>query len=142
MGFFGKNIRNLNVCEGSRPEGGEDCRRIPRLTTSNKLTDDELKGKTREFKDRLAEETLDDSFCRKPLRYAGKAAVSMQAFGIMNIPVQPRGGEWLFHRGRIAEMAKTERGEVNLGGNSGGIPECADRQGVHVVTVNDYPGKP
>lgn len=66
-----------------------------------KLSDDELKGKTREFKKRLADgETLDDIL---PEAYAVVREASVRVIGLRHFRVQIIGGV-ILHQGRIAEM--------------------------------------
>ncbi len=98
-----------------------------------KLTDDGLRAKTAEFKDRLAKgETLDDIL---PEAFAVVREAGVRSLGMRHFDVQLIGGIVL-HRGRIAEM-KTGEGKtlvatlpVYLNALSG--------KGVHVITVNDY----
>ena len=98
-----------------------------------KLTDEELRNKTQEFKDRVKNgETLDDIL---PEAYATVAEASSRVLGMRHFRVQLIGGI-IIHQGRIAEM-KTGEGKtlvatlpVYLNALSG--------KGVHVVTVNDY----
>src|SRR5699024_12619224 len=72
-----------------------------------KLTDDELKAKTQEFKDRLKKgETLDDLL---PEAYAVVREASWRVLGMKQYPVQLIGGIVL-HQGRIADM-KTGEGK-------------------------------
>ena len=101
-----------------------------------KLTDEELRAKTTEFKNRLEKgETLDDIL---PEAYATVAEASSRVLGMRHFRVQLIGGI-IIHQGRIAEM-KTGEGKtlvatlpVYLNALSG--------KGVHVVTVNDYLAK-
>ncbi len=98
-----------------------------------KLTDSQLKAKTKEFKERLgAGETLDDIL---PEAFAVVREASVRVLGMRHFKVQLIGGIVL-HQGRISEM-KTGEGKtlvatlpVYLNALSG--------KGVHVVTVNDY----
>ena len=100
------------------------------------LTDEQLQGKTREFKDRLnAGETLDDLL---PEAFATAREASDRVIGLRPYPVQLLGGIVL-HQGRIAEM-KTGEGKTLVA-----ILPCylnaLTGEGVHVVTVNDYLAK-
>jgi len=101
-----------------------------------KLSDAELKSKTKEFKERLANgETLDDIL---PEAYATVREAASRVLGMKHYRVQLIGGI-ILHQGRIAEM-RTGEGKTlvstlpaYLNGLTG--------QGVHVVTVNDYLAK-
>jgi len=97
------------------------------------LTEEELKGKTQEFKDRLAAgETLDDIL---PEAFAAVREAADRVLGMRPYPVQLIGGIVL-HQGRIAEM-KTGEGKTLVA-----ILPCylnaLTGKGVHVVTVNEY----
>ncbi|MEW9094427.1 MAG: preprotein translocase subunit SecA [Clostridiaceae bacterium] len=100
------------------------------------LTDEELRAKTDEFKDRLAKgETLDDILIEA---FAVVREASWRVIGLKHYREQLMGGIVL-HQGRIAEM-KTGEGKTlvatlpsYLNGLSG--------NGVHIVTVNDYLAK-
>ena len=97
------------------------------------LTDEELKAKTPEFKERLAQgETLDDIL---PEAFAAIREAADRVLGMRPYPVQLIGGIVL-HQGRIAEM-KTGEGKTLVA-----ILPCylnaLTGEGVHVVTVNDY----
>ncbi len=99
------------------------------------LSDDELKGKTQEFKDRLANgETLDDIL---PEAYAvvREAASRANVLNMRHFPVQLMGGI-IMHQGRIAEM-KTGEGKT-LVATLPAYLNALEGKGVHVVTVNDY----
>ncbi|MGL5575802.1 MAG: preprotein translocase subunit SecA [Sarcina sp.] len=98
-----------------------------------KLSEEELKGKTQEFRERLAKgETLDDLLVEA---FAVVREASRRQLGMSHYREQMIGGIVL-HQGRIAEM-KTGEGKtlvatlpVYLNALSG--------KGVHVITVNDY----
>ena len=97
------------------------------------LSEDELKGKTQEFKNRLENgETLDDIL---PEAFAAVREAAWRVLGMKPYPVQLIGGIVL-HQGRIAEM-KTGEGKTLVA-----ILPCylnaLTGEGVHVVTVNDY----
>ena len=98
------------------------------------MTDDELRGKTAEFKKRYNEnfETLDDLLPEAfaVVREAGKRVLDMKHF-----KVQIMGGIAL-HQGRIAEM-RTGEGKTLVATLPAYLNAIAGR-GVHVVTVNDY----
>ncbi len=104
--------------------------------TLGNLSDEELKNKTVEFKERLKNgETLDDIL---PEAYAVVCEASSRVLSMRHFRVQLIGGI-ILHQGRIAEM-KTGEGKtlvatlpVYLNALSG--------KGVHVVTVNDYLAK-
>ena len=101
-----------------------------------KLTDDELRNKTKEFKDRLAKgETLDDIL---PEAYAVVREAAWRAIGMKHYRVQLIGGI-ILHQGRIAEM-KTGEGKT-LVSTLPAYLNALEGNGVHVVTVNDYLAK-
>ena len=100
------------------------------------LSETELKGKTAEFKARLAQgETLDDLL---PEAFAAVREAADRVLGMRPYPVQLLGGI-ILHQGRIAEM-KTGEGKTLVA-----IMPCylnaLTGKGVHVVTVNDYLAK-
>ena len=100
------------------------------------LSEEELKGKTEEFKARLAQgETLDDILVEA---FAAIREAAWRVLGMKPYPVQLIGGVVL-HQGRIAEM-KTGEGKTLVA-----ILPCylnaLTGLGVHVVTVNDYLAK-
>ncbi|NMA26032.1 MAG: preprotein translocase subunit SecA, partial [Clostridiales bacterium] len=98
-----------------------------------KLTDDELKAKTAEFKKRLgAGETLDDIL---PEAFATVREAADRVIGERPYRVQLIGGIVL-HQGRIAEM-KTGEGKTLVAVLPSYLNALAGK-GVHVVTVNDY----
>ena len=99
------------------------------------LSDEELRGKTQEFKDRLAKgETLDDIL---PEAYAvvREAASRPNVLNMKHFPVQLMGGI-VMHQGRIAEM-RTGEGKT-LVATLPAYLNALEGKGVHVVTVNDY----
>ncbi|WP_034802480.1 preprotein translocase subunit SecA [Eubacterium sp. AB3007] len=100
------------------------------------LTDEELKAKTQEFRDRLAAgETLDDIL---PEAFAVCREGAWRSIGLKHFHVQIIGGIVL-HQGRIAEM-KTGEGKTLVAT----LPvylNALEGKGVHVVTVNDYLAK-
>ena len=101
-----------------------------------KLTDDELKHKTKEFKERLANgETLDDIL---PEAYAAVREAAWRSIGLKHYRVQLIGGI-ILHQGRIAEM-KTGEGKT-LVSTLPAYLNALEGKGVHIVTVNDYLAK-
>ena len=101
-----------------------------------KLTDSELKEKTREFKKRLAEgETLDDIL---PEAFAVVREAAVRTLGMKHYRVQLIGGI-ILHQGRIAEM-KTGEGKTLVSTLPAYLNALAG-EGVHIVTVNDYLAK-
>ena len=97
-----------------------------------RLSDDELQGKTEEFKHRYQNgETVDD-FIRKLLRLFVKVQASTW---YVSVPVQLMGGAAL-HEGNIAEM-KTGEGKT-LTSTMPVYLNALTGKGVHVVTVNEY----
>ena len=100
------------------------------------LSDEELKAKTPEFKERLANgETLDDIL---PEAFATVREASRRVLGMEHFPVQLTGGIVL-HQGRIAEM-KTGEGKTLVSTCPAYLNALTGR-GVHIVTVNDYLAK-
>lgn len=100
------------------------------------LTDDELRGKTEEFRARLNEgETLDDIL---PEAFAVCREGAWRSLGMKHFRVQLIGGVAL-HQGRIAEM-KTGEGKT-LVATLAAYLNALEGKGVHVVTVNDYLAK-
>jgi preprotein translocase subunit SecA len=101
-----------------------------------KLSDNELKAKTQEFKARIAEgETLDKIL---PEAFAVVREASVRSLGMRHFDVQMVGGIVL-HQGKIAEM-KTGEGKT-LVGTLAVYLNALSGKGVHVVTVNDYLAK-
>ena len=104
--------------------------------TYKNLSEEALRGKTGEFKERLAKgETLDDIL---PEAFATIREAADRVIGLRPYPVQLIGGI-ILHQGRIAEM-KTGEGKTLVA-----ILPCylnaLTGRGVHVVTVNDYLAK-
>ena len=98
-----------------------------------KLSDEELRAKTKEFKERLANgETLDDLL---PEAYAVVREAGKRVLGMEHYRVQLIGG-MILHQGRIAEM-KTGEGKT-LVSTLPAYLNALEGKGVHVVTVNDY----
>ena len=101
-----------------------------------KLSDEQLRSKTDEFKERLSrEETLDDIL---PEAFAVVREVSKRTLNMRPFDVQVMGGIVL-HQGRIAEM-KTGEGKT-LVATMPVYLNALTGKGVHVVTVNDYLAK-
>ena len=97
------------------------------------LSDEELRGKTREYKNRLQEgETLDDLL---PEAFATVREAAKRVLGMEHYRVQLIGGI-ILHQGRIAEM-KTGEGKT-LVSTLPAYLNALDGKGVHIVTVNDY----
>ena len=100
------------------------------------LSDEELRGKTKEFKERLKEgETLDDIL---PEAYAVVREGAYRSLGMRHYRVQLIGGI-ILHQGRIAEM-RTGEGKT-LVSTLPAYLNALDGKGVHIVTVNDYLAK-
>ena len=101
-----------------------------------KLSDEELCGKTAEFKKRLADkETLDDIL---PEAYAVVREASKRTIGLRHFRVQLIGGV-ILHQGRITEM-RTGEGKT-LVSTLPAYLNALEGKGVHIVTVNDYLAK-
>src|SRR5713101_7452812 len=97
------------------------------------LSDDQLRGKTAEFRQRFAGgETLDQLL---PEAFAVVREAGRRALGMRHFDVQLIGGAVL-HKGKIAEM-KTGEGKT-LVATLPAYLNALDGKGVHVVTVNDY----
>ena len=102
----------------------------------SKLTDDELKAKTPEFKERLKNgETLDEIL---PEAFAACREAAWRVLNMKHFPVQIEGGI-ILHQGRIAEM-KTGEGKT-LVATLPAYLNALTGEGVHIVTVNDYLAK-
>ena len=104
--------------------------------TISKLSDDELKDKTNEFKERLNNgESLDDIL---PEAFAVVREVSKRVLGMKHYRVQLIGGIVL-HQGRVAEM-KTGEGKT-LVATCPAYLNALTGKGVHIVTTNEYLAK-
>ena len=100
------------------------------------LTDEQLKNKTIEFKNRYKDgELLDDLL---PEAFAVVREASWRVLGMKHFPVQIYGGV-ILHQGRIAEM-KTGEGKT-LVATLPAYLNALTGLGVHIVTVNDYLAK-
>lgn len=98
-----------------------------------KLSDEELREKTREFKNRLSEgATLDDILPEAfaTVREAAKRVLNMEHYRVQLI------GGIILHQGRIAEM-RTGEGKT-LVSTLPAYLNALEGEGVHIVTVNDY----
>ena len=97
------------------------------------LSDEELKNKTKEYKERLENgETLDDLL---PEAYATVREAAKRVLGMEHYRVQIIGGI-ILHQGRIAEM-RTGEGKT-LVSTLPAYLNALEGKGVHVITVNDY----
>nr|CRH08044.1 Preprotein translocase secA subunit [Candidatus Magnetococcus massalia] len=98
-----------------------------------KLSDDELRAKTDEFRQRLADgATLDDLLCEA---FAAVREASKRSTGMRHFDVQLIGG-MVLHEGKISEM-KTGEGKTLVAT----LPlylNALEGKGAHLVTVNDY----
>lgn len=135
MGLMEKIFGDLNVKEVKKIEKIVD--QIEALDSKMQgLTDEELKAKTFEFKERLAAgETLDDILTEA---FAVCREAAWRSLGMKHFRVQLIGGAVL-HQGRISEM-KTGEGKTLVAT----LPvylNALEGKGVHVVTVNDYLAK-
>lgn len=113
----------VNKIEGLRPAMME-------------LSDAELQGKTKEFKERLAKgETLDDLLPEAfaVVREAGRRVLNMEHYRVQLI------GGIVLHQGRISEM-RTGEGKT-LVSTLPAYLNALEGKGVHIVTVNDYLAK-
>ncbi|MGW8227563.1 MAG: preprotein translocase subunit SecA [Gammaproteobacteria bacterium] len=97
------------------------------------LSDEELQGKTRQFRERLeGGESLDDLLAEAfaTVREAGKRVLKMRHYDVQLI------GGMVLHQGKIAEM-RTGEGKT-LVATLAAYLNALPAKGVHVVTVNDY----
>ena len=98
-----------------------------------KLSDEQLKGKTQEFKDRLSNgETLEDILVEA---FAAVREAAFRVLGMKHYKVQLIGGVVL-HQGRVAEM-KTGEGKT-LVGTLPAYLNALEGKGVHIITSNEY----
>jgi preprotein translocase subunit SecA len=135
---FGKFERVLRLGEGRRLKRlREQAAYIGTLEPEfEALSDDELRGKTAEFKERLENgETLEDLIFEA---YAAVREAFKRTIGVRLFDVQLMGGIAL-HEGDIAEM-KTGEGKTFVAVQPLYLNGLAGR-GVHLVTVNDYLAK-
>ncbi|MFM1515348.1 preprotein translocase subunit SecA [Helcococcus ovis] len=132
MGFLRKIFRSFSEKEISKLQPKVD--QILSLEEEySKLTDEQLKNKTEEFKVRLKNgETLDDILVEA---FATVREASWRVLGMKHYPVQLIGG-MILHQGSISEM-KTGEGKT-LVATLPAYLNALEGKGVHVVTVNDY----
>ena len=124
---------------GSKNE--RELKRMGKLVTlinalepeTEKLTDEQLKAKTQELKERLANGTTLDQVL--PEAFALVREASKRTLGLRHFDVQMIGGITL-HEGCVAEM-RTGEGKT-LVGTLAVYLNALEGKGVHVVTVNDY----
>jgi preprotein translocase subunit SecA len=117
---YSQNVRGINALEG----------------TMEALTDEELRAKTGEFKQRLSEGATIDSLL--PDAFAVVREASKRVLGMRHFDVQLIGGMAL-HEGKIAEM-RTGEGKTLMATLPAYLNALAGK-GVHLVTVNDYLAK-
>ncbi len=135
MGLMEKIFGDLNTKEVKKLEKIADSV-IALEDSMSVLTDDELRGKTAEFKERIANgETLDDIL---PEAFAVCREAAWRSVGMKHFKVQVIGGIAL-HQGRISEM-KTGEGKT-LVATLPAYLNALEGKGVHVITVNDYLAK-
>ena len=132
MGFLSKL---LTVGEGKQLKGYQA--RVDKINalepSMQKLSDEELRGKTQEYKERYANgESLDSLLVEA---FATVREASVRALGMRHFDVQLIGGMAL-HDGQIAEM-KTGEGKT-LVSTLAGYLNALTGKNVHIVTVNDY----
>ena len=132
MGFLDKLFGSYSDRELKKINPIADA--IEKLDASySQLSDEELRAKTGEFKQRLADgETLDDIL---PEAFAAVREASWRVLGMKPFRVQLIGGIVL-HQGRIAEM-KTGEGKTLVAVLPAYL-NALTGEGVHIVTVNDY----
>ena len=135
MGILGKIFIDFNEREVRKLEKIAD--QVMALDEAMQdLTDDELKEKTKEFRERLKNgETLDDILVEA---FAVCREGAYRSLGMKHFRVQVIGGLAL-HQGRIAEM-KTGEGKT-LVATLAAYLNALEGKGVHVITVNDYLAK-
>ena len=114
---FGKSVQTINGLEAD----------------IQKLSDDELKAKTEQFKDRVKNGTPLDEIL--PEAFAVVREASQRVLGMRHFDVQLIGG-MVLHQGKIAEM-RTGEGKT-LMATLPAYLNALTGNGVHVVTVNDY----
>jgi len=132
MGFLERIFGDLNVKEVKKVEKIAD--QIEALESQiEKLSDQELKDKTGQFRERLDQgETLDDILVEA---FAVAREAAFRSLGMKHFRVQLIGGV-ILHQGRISEM-KTGEGKT-LVATLPAYLNALSGKGVHVVTVNDY----
>ncbi|MEF9921802.1 MAG: preprotein translocase subunit SecA [Anaerovoracaceae bacterium] len=135
MGLMEKIFGDLNVKEVKKVSVIVD--KVEEYDEAmQQLTDEQLKAKTPEFRERLKNgETLDDLL---PEAFAVCREGAWRSLGMKHFRVQLIGGVVL-HQGRIAEM-KTGEGKT-LVATLAAYLNALEGKGVHVITVNDYLAK-
>jgi preprotein translocase subunit SecA len=129
--FFGTS--NDRIIKGLYPQVAAINALEPRIS---KLSDDELRGQTAKFKERLAAgETLNDLL---PEAFATVREAARRTLGQRHFDVQMMGGI-ILHQGKISEM-KTGEGKT-LVSTLPTYLNALTGKGVHLVTVNDYLAK-
>jgi preprotein translocase subunit SecA len=135
MSFLTKILPDINKREVSKVEKIADLVMALEDETE-KLSDEELRAKTDEFKARVSEgEELDDIL---PEAFAVCREAAWRSLGMKHFYVQVIGGIVL-HQGRISEM-KTGEGKT-LVATLAAYLNALSGKGVHVITVNDYLAK-
>ena len=135
MGFMEKVFGDLNEKEVKKVSKIAD-KVMAHEAEMEALSDEELRAKTAEFKERIARgETLDDIL---PEAFAVCREGAWRSLGMKHFYVQVIGGIVL-HQGRISEM-KTGEGKT-LVATLPAYLNALEGKGVHVVTVNDYLAK-
>ncbi|NLW52036.1 MAG: preprotein translocase subunit SecA [Tissierellia bacterium] len=132
MGLFGRLFKSFSEKEIDKIMPQVD--KVLSLESEyEKLTDEQLREKTNEFKNRLNNgETLDDIL---PEAFATVREASFRVLGMKHYKVQIIGGI-ILHQGSISEM-KTGEGKT-LVATLPAYLNALNGKGVHVVTVNDY----
>lgn len=135
MGFFSKIFKSYSEKEIQKIQDTVD-KILSYDEQMQSLSDEDLTGKTAEFKERLNKgESLEDIL---PEAYAVVREASDRVIGLKHYPVQLIGGVVL-NQGRIAEM-KTGEGKT-LVATLPSYLNALTGKGVHIVTVNDYLAK-
>lgn len=126
-GLFSEEARELKKLEKTADQV------LSREQEMKNLSDDELRNKTQEYRDRLAKgETLDDLL---PEAFATAREAAYRVIGEKPYKVQIEGSAAM-HRGDISEM-KTGEGKT-LTATMAVYLNALSGQGVHVITVNEY----
>ena len=135
MGFFSKLFGDYSTKEVKKIEPLKE--KVLALEEEySHLSEEALKGKTKEFKERLKNgETLDALL---PEAFATVREASWRVLGMKHFPVQIIGGI-ILHQGRIAEM-KTGEGKT-LVATLPAYLNALTGKGVHIVTANEYLAK-
>ncbi|MDY0235040.1 MAG: preprotein translocase subunit SecA [Gudongella sp.] len=135
MGLFDKLLGTYSDRELKKLDG--TVNKVLSLdSVMQSMSDDELKAKTEEFKNRFADgEKLDDILLEA---FAVVREASTRVLGMKHFPVQIYGGI-ILHQGRISEM-KTGEGKTLVATLSAYL-NALTGLGVHIITVNDYLAK-